>query len=363
MQRLDDAVRRILRVKFRAGLFEHPYVDLAEAVDEASFLTADDRGGRARGGRPLDGAAEERRRHAAAGPGEEDRGHRPARRQPARHARPLVGPRAGRGRGHGLRRASRRQNPDTTFTAGCTIADTASRRTTPRPTSAARDAGFADGGRGRARRPTRSCSRSASPAERAARPPRAATSTCPGRQEELIDGDQGHRQAVRRRAVQRPAADARRRGRRTRRRSSRPGSPGVEAGNAVADVLFGKVNPGGKLPVSFPRGVGQVPIYYNHEPTGRPCDVDPKYNSRYRDLPTCDPLYAFGYGLSYTTFDDRRPDAGPHQSVAATGTRHGVGRRDQHRARSPATRSCSSTCTTRWPASPSRCAGCAGSSG
>jgi beta-glucosidase len=77
---------------------------------------------------------------------------------------------------------------------------------------------------------------------------------------------------------------------------------GVEAGNAVADVLFGKVNPGGKLPVTFPRSVGQVPIYYNHEPTGRPCDVTSKYNSRYRDIVSCDPLYPFGYGLSYTTF-------------------------------------------------------------
>jgi beta-glucosidase len=78
--------------------------------------------------------------------------------------------------------------------------------------------------------------------------------------------------------------------------------PGVQAGHAVADVLFGEVNPGGKLPVTFPRRVGQVPIYYNHEPTGRPCDPKSKYNSRYRDLPTCDPLYAFGYGLSYSKF-------------------------------------------------------------
>jgi beta-glucosidase len=55
--------------------------------------------------------------------------------------------------------------------------------------------------------------------------------------------------------------------------------------------------------VSFPRRVGQVPIYYNHEPTGRPCDPGSKYNSRYRDIPGCDPQYAFGYGLSYTSFD------------------------------------------------------------
>jgi beta-glucosidase len=79
--------------------------------------------------------------------------------------------------------------------------------------------------------------------------------------------------------------------------------PGVQAGNAVADVVFGKVNPGGKLPVSFPRRLGQTPIYYNHEPTGRPCNPDVKWNSRYRDIPSCSPLFVFGHGLSYTTFE------------------------------------------------------------
>src|ERR671931_616398 len=74
-----------------------------------------------------------------------------------------------------------------------------------------------------------------------------------------------------------------------------------DAGIAVADVLFGRVNPGGKLPATFPRTVGQVPIYYNHMNTGRPPDEQNKYTSKYLDVPWT-PLYPFGHGLSYTEF-------------------------------------------------------------
>lgn len=76
---------------------------------------------------------------------------------------------------------------------------------------------------------------------------------------------------------------------------------GTQAGNAIADVLFGDVNPGGKLPVTFPRNVGQVPIYYNYKNTGRPPDANNKYTSKYLDT-AWTPLYPFGYGLSYTQF-------------------------------------------------------------
>jgi beta-glucosidase len=76
---------------------------------------------------------------------------------------------------------------------------------------------------------------------------------------------------------------------------------GTQGGNAIADVLFGDVNPGGKLPVTFPRSVGQVPLYYNHMNTGRPPVEKEKYTSKYLDLPWT-PLYPFGFGLSYTQF-------------------------------------------------------------
>ena len=80
-------------------------------------------------------------------------------------------------------------------------------------------------------------------------------------------------------------------------------APGTEAGNAIADVLFGNYNPSGKITATFPKNVGQVPIYYNHKNTGRPFeDKGPaKFKSDYIDVSNA-PLYPFGYGLSYTTF-------------------------------------------------------------
>ena len=76
--------------------------------------------------------------------------------------------------------------------------------------------------------------------------------------------------------------------------------PGIQGGNAVADVLWGDFNPSGKLAVSFPRSVGQVPVYYNRDVTGRPATAE-KFTSKYLDLPNT-PLFPFGHGLSYTTF-------------------------------------------------------------
>lgn len=107
---------------------------------------------------------------------------------------------------------------------------------------------------------------------------------------------------------------------------------GTEAGNATADVLFGATNPGGKLPMTFPRRVGQVPLYYAHRNTGRPPDAG-KYTSKYLDVPVT-ALFPFGYGLSYTTFELRALSVEPERirpgdtatvsvTVANTGQREG----------------------------------------
>ena len=108
--------------------------------------------------------------------------------------------------------------------------------------------------------------------------------------------------------------------------------PGIEGGNAIADLLFGDANPGGKLPVTFPRDVGQVPIYYALNRTQKPEDAA-DFTSRYLDIPSS-PLYPFGYGMSYTTFSVTnlrlaRPEIGLSETVEVlvdvenTGTRVG----------------------------------------
>jgi beta-glucosidase len=111
-------------------------------------------------------------------------------------------------------------------------------------------------------------------------------------------------------------------------------APGTEAGNAVAGALFGDYNPSGKLPVTFPRTVGQIPLYYNHLPTGRPFDGkgDAKFRSNYLDESN-EPLYPFGYGLSYTsfTYGDIRlsaANAKGESSVTATVTLTNSGKYD-----------------------------------
>jgi beta-glucosidase len=296
MGRIDDAVRRILRVKFRAGLFEHPYVDQAKANNPASFVTPADRAAaRAAASKSmvlLKNASntlpftDKTKKIAVIGPLGNDQ-------------HDMLGPWWGVGRDEdavSLYNGIKAQDPNTTFTAGCTIgdhedsvpADECDSVDLASVTAAANSADEVVLALGECR-----CMSGEAESR--------TTIDLPGKQQQIID-------AVK--ATGKPFVVVLFNGRPltlTDVAASSPAIleawfPGIEAGNAVADVLFGTVNPGGKLPVSFPRVLGQVPIYYNHEPTGRPCDVTFKWNSRYRDLPYCDPLYPFGFGLSYTTF-------------------------------------------------------------
>ena len=111
---------------------------------------------------------------------------------------------------------------------------------------------------------------------------------------------------------------------------------GTQGGHAIADALFGDVNPGGKLPVTFPRVVGQIPLYYNHLNTGRPA-TERKYTSKYIDAPVT-PLFPFGHGLSYTRFrlKDLRLDARripPDGRLAVSVDVENVGDRRRRRGR------------------------------
>ena len=327
MRRVDDAVRRILRIKFRAGLFERPYAPVEPARAEAEMLKPDAvaaaRNAASRsmvllqnegGVLPLDPA----RKTAVIGP-------------LARNQHDMLGPWWGAGRDSDavtVFDGINQQSPGATYAEGCKLSNTEPPHTDPEGCGS--DAGFAEAvavARAAdqvvlALGETREMS-----GEAAAR----STLDLPGRQEELLRAIKATGKPVavvlfsgRPLALEDVVADA-------------PALleawfPGVQAGPAVADVVFGKVNPGGKLPVSFPRRVGQVPIYYNHEPTGRPCNPEVKWNSRYRDIPSCAPLFEFGHGLSYTSFEvtDLRLSASTvsrNRSLRASVTVTNTGRR------------------------------------
>jgi beta-glucosidase len=311
MRRIDDAVRRILRVKFRAGLFEHPYVDVAAAPGK-QLLPQNRAAARRAAGRstvllkndgpvlPLDPS----KSTAIIGPLGDS-------------AHDMLGPWWGKGDDAdavSLFAGMKAQNPNTTFTPGCTISNN---ELYDPDNECASDAGFS-GAVAAAQAADQVVLALGETREMSGEAESRSMLDLPGKQEELIEAIKGTGKPFavvlfngRPLAIEKAVAD----------------SPavleawfgGVEAGNAVADVLYGKVNPGGKLPVSFPRNEGQVPIYYNHKPTGRPCDVGSRYNSRHRDIRSCLPLFEFGYGLSYTTFQI----SGVKLSGGAMDARHG----------------------------------------
>lgn len=298
-KRLDDAVRRILRVKFRAGLFENPYVDQAKAADPASFLTpADRQAARTAASRsmvllqnkgqtlPLDPA----KKTAVIGPLGDNQ-------------HDMLGPWWGKGEDADavsvLKGVTAGSSATTTYAQGCALSNEEPPDYDPADDCPS-DAGFAEAVAA-ANASDQVVLALGETREMSGEATSRSTIDLPGKQQELIDAIA---------ATGKPFVVVLFNGRPltlSQVVSTAPAVleawfPGVEAGNAVADVVFGKVNPGGKLPVSFPQRLGQVPIYYNHEPTGRPCDVTQKYTSRYRDLRSCDPLFPFGFGLSYTSF-------------------------------------------------------------
>jgi beta-glucosidase len=302
MARLNDAVRRILRVKFRAGLFDHPYVDVSKAESAQEQPDAIAAARKAAGksmvllendNNTLPFKAD--KKTAVIGPLAKKLADQP---------NDMLGPWWGRGddskKNVDVFDGINAQSPGATYAQGCEL----SHKEAPEydeSQDCGTEAGFAE------------AVRVASAADQvvlALGETRAHSGEAnvrsvldlPGKQEELI-------QAIK--ATGKPFVVVLFNGRPLTLDGvvgQAPAIleawfPGSQAGNAVADVLFGNVNPGGKLDVSFPRRVGQVPIYYNHENTGRPCDPGVKWNSRYRDIASCDPQYVFGYGLSYSKFD------------------------------------------------------------
>jgi beta-glucosidase len=294
MKRIDDAVRRILRIKFRAGLFEHPYVNVA-AAEGKQLLPQNRAAARKAAGRSVvllknDGPVlplDPTKSTAIIGPLGDS-------------AHDMLGPWWGKGddaEAVSLFAGMKAQNANTTFTPGCTLSH--NELYDPDNECASTD-GFAAAATA-AQNADQVVLALGETREMSGEAEARSMLDLPGKQEELIE-------AIK--ATGKPFAVVLFNGRPLTLDQVQEDSPaileawfgGVEAGNAVADALYGKVNPGGKLPVSFPRNEGQVPIYYNHQPTGRPCDPGSRYNSRHRDILSCTPQYDFGYGLSYTTF-------------------------------------------------------------
>jgi beta-glucosidase len=295
-RRIDDAVRRILRIKFRAGLFENPYVDVSQA-EPAQMRPDAIKAAREASGRSMvllkneDGTLPFKvgLKTAVIGP-LGDSGH------------DMLGPWWGKGRDEDavtVYQGIKAQNPQTTFTEACTMGHNEP------PVNKPEDECSSDAGFGAAVAAADAADQVVvavgETREQSGEAASRSEIDLPGKQEELI---------ARLKKTGKPMAVVLFNGRPLTLEGVVDDSPaileawfpGVQAGHAVADVVFGGVNPGGKLPVSFPRRVGQVPIYYNHENTGRPCDAGSKYNSRYRDIPSCDPEFEFGYGLSYSKF-------------------------------------------------------------
>ncbi len=286
IKRIDDAVRRILRVKFRAGLFEHPFVDESQ-VPAKTMQPADVAAARSVAGRSMvllknEGGTlplkDNVKSVAVVGP----LGNNQA---------DLLGPWSGKGDPaavvpvlNGIKAAV--PDANVTFTEGCDI-------------NCADDSGFAAAASAASAADATVVVVGESAAMSGEASSRAEISLA-GRQEDLI-------KAIK--ATGKPFAVVLMNGRPLTLDDVDANAPaileawfpGSQGGNAVADVLFGKVNPGGKLPVTFPHSVGQIPLYYNHENTGRPADPNNKFTSKYLDAPVT-PLYEFGFGLSYTTF-------------------------------------------------------------
>ena len=283
---VDEAVRRILRVKFRAGLFEHPYVD--EARESSVLLSAENRRAarevaarsmvllkNERGVLPIDANVKSVAVVGALADSQQD----------------MLGSWSGDGRKEDavtLLAALREKLPRAKirYARGCDV-QCATTEGFDEAVRAARDSDVTIVVAGES-------------ADMSGEATSRASLDIPGRQVDLIRAIHatgkpyvvvlmnGRPLSINWLAENSPAV-------------LEAWFPGTEAGHALTDVLFGDVNPGGKLPATFPRAVGQEPLYYNHVNTGRPPDPNNHYSSKYLDVPWT-PLFPFGHGLSYTTF-------------------------------------------------------------